>query len=119
MEKKEDAPLSHRKVRFTQTAVLKVGKIFSPATAGCNTGLPGFEPDVSRRSSCSGKLCSEGALDGTHAYEESAWDSLQCRGNAYLGRSSSPGAAGGDTGISGLEGGLPPLPPESNTWPTT
>ena len=46
----------------------KPGKIFT-ATRGCGTGLPGLEPDVSRRSSRSRELRSEGGLRRNHTGE--------------------------------------------------
>ena len=45
-------------------------KVFSPATAGCAPGLAGLEPDVSRRSSCSGELRLEGSREGARIDEE-------------------------------------------------
>ena len=51
----------------------KSGKVLSLPTNGCGPGLPGLEPDVSRRSSCSGKLRLEGGREGTRIGQEPAW----------------------------------------------
>ena len=78
-------------------------------------GLPGYEPNVSRRSPCSGRPVRRRSL---HTSDESVeiQDSLQCRWSAYDVRTPLPGAAGGYAGLSGLKISLPPLPPESNRW---
>ena len=90
------------------------GKVFLPSIAGCGPGLPGLEPDVSRRSFFSGEPRLEGAVRepalATRQNGDRAASKVACSiGGGHTRTRPPPPAAGDNIGSSRLTSGCPPL----------